>query len=516
MRRARAIEAEPGLVSRGRADIEKSHHWYSAHDSAGALVSAWRAAVRSSNDIAHAERLRLLDRVLELWDQVPDAPVVIAADHVSVLEEAARAASDAGEQQRGLAFTELALTELDEQAEPVRFALLLNQRSGLRRELGLGASHEELRRALALVPASLSRKGRTRLLLAAARCGEDKHDPELLGWATEALGYAREAGDLAAEAEALTMLAMLESGPSEMALPGGKPLQLLAQAKEVLAQTDAFGRAIKVVICESHLLCGAGEFEQAARVAKQGIIDAERHGLARTGGTFLAINVAEPLLHLGRWDEAAQVAERALDLAPPPLTRASLWNILGWIATARGDLDTAARRAASARAVLSSAVFDDQFHLMQAEFEIALATAADGPAAAVARAAEVLEHYDVPGSSPRYSWPLLITAALAARRSRDEDAAVLLDQLRTIAGKLEVSGPVQEAWQVSFTSLAGTGGAVSDDPLAAADAATSAWQAIGEPFPAAIALVHAARTALRSRATREAAVKAHSEGLLKD
>ena len=63
----------------------------------------------------------------------------------------------------------------------------------------------------------------------------------------------------------------------------------------MLERTDAFHRSLKLVILESHLLCGAGEFEQAARVARQGIADAERHGLARTGGAFLAINVAEPL-----------------------------------------------------------------------------------------------------------------------------------------------------------------------------------------------------------------------------
>ena len=249
---------------------------------------------------------------------------------------------------------------------------------------------------------------------------------------------------------------MLEAGPSEIAVPGGKPLQLLTQAKSVLAGADAFHRSLKLVIYESHLLCGAGEFEQAAQVARQGIVDAERRGFARTGGAFLAINVAEPLFSLGRWDEAAAVAERALDLAPPPMTRASLWIILGWIAAARGDLDAAARRAASSRAILSRAVYDDQFHLPQAELDVALTLAADGPAAAVAAAAGLLARYDVSASSPRYVWPLLVTAAMAARRVPGDDAAALLEQLRTIAGKLEAFGPVQRAWQLSFPALAGT------------------------------------------------------------
>jgi DNA-binding CsgD family transcriptional regulator/tetratricopeptide (TPR) repeat protein len=515
---ARAIEADCELVSRGRADIEKAHHWYSAHNTTGALVNSWRAAVRVSNGVAHAERLMMLDRVLELWDQVPDASALIEADHVCVLEEAARAASDAGEQQRGLAFSELALAELDETAEPVRFALLLNRRSTFRRDLGMGAQLDDTRRALALVPASLSTKARTELLLTAGHCNDTKRDPEFRSWAEEALGYAREAGDLDAEGHALSMLAMLEAGPSAMSVPDGKPMQLLAQARDVLTRADAFHRSLKVVILESHLLCGAGEFEQAARVARQGIVEAERYGFARTGGAFLAINVAEPLYYLGRWDEAAEVAEHALDLAPPPLTRASLWIILGWLAAARGDLATAARRAASSRAILSRAVYEDQYHLPQAELDVALALSADGPAAAVAVATGLLGRYDVSASSPRYLWPLLVTAAMAAVRAPGEDAAALLDQLRTAAGKLGAFGPVQRAWQLSFTALAGApecadreesaGEDITPvDPLTAADAAAAAWEAIGQPFPAAVALMQAARTALAGRATREASLR---------
>ncbi|HVT66714.1 MAG TPA: AAA family ATPase, partial [Trebonia sp.] len=339
---ARAIEADPELVPRGRADIEKAHHWYSAFNTTGALVSSWRAAVRASNGVAHAERLKLLDRVLELWDQVPDASALIEADHVRVLEAAVDAARDAGEHQRGLALAEVALAELDEAAEPVRVALLIERRAMFRRDLGLGVQMADLRRGLALVPPEVSKQARIQLLLSVAHCADNGHNPEFREWAEEALGYAREAGDLDAEAHALAVLAMQEAGLSAIAAPGSKPLELLAQARAVLGQTDPVHRTMKLVICESHLLCGAGEFERAVRVAQQGISEAERHGLARTGGAFLAINVAEPLFCLGRWDEAAAVAEQALDLAPPPLTRAALWIVLGWVAAAQGDLETAA------------------------------------------------------------------------------------------------------------------------------------------------------------------------------
>jgi hypothetical protein len=70
---ALAIDADPALVGDGRADMEKAHHWYAAHNTTWALLSAWQASVQASRSVAHAERLVLLARVLELWDQVPDA-----------------------------------------------------------------------------------------------------------------------------------------------------------------------------------------------------------------------------------------------------------------------------------------------------------------------------------------------------------------------------------------------------------------------------------------------------------
>jgi DNA-binding NarL/FixJ family response regulator len=508
---ARAIEADPALVCDGRADIEKAHHWYSAHNTTGALTSAWQASAQASRAVAHAERLMLLERVLELWDQVPDAAERIGADHVRALEEAADVARDAGEHQRGLAFTELALAQLDEATDPVRLALLLSQRHTFRRELGLLGRSEnlDLDRALSLVPESASKEARTQLLLAAVHYGCHDGGPAYRALAEEALRLARELGNRDAEAQALAALGVIEAGPLGLAAPGSEPLRLIAEARRIAEEVGAYQPVIKLVIYESHLLCGAGEYERAAVVAREGIADAERHGLARTRGAFLAINVTEPLLYLGRWDEAMDVVERALDLAPPSLTRVGLWTMSGWIALGRGDTATAARRAAASRAVLSGVAYNDQEHLPQAILDIELALAAEGPAAAVAVAAGAVGRYDLSASSPRYVWPLLVSAAavaaaaMAAREAAD-DAAALLGKLRTLAEKLEVSGPVQRAWQLSYAALDPQADAV--DRLAAADQAAAAWEAIKQPYPAAITLVRAAAIALSGAGGREAAM----------
>jgi DNA-binding CsgD family transcriptional regulator/tetratricopeptide (TPR) repeat protein len=508
---ALAIDADPAFVCDGRADVEKAHHWYAAHNTTGALTSAWQASVRASRAVAHAERLVLLARVLELWDQVPDATERIGADHVRVLEEAAAAALDAGEHQRGLAFTESALAELDEDAAPIRVALLLSQRHTFGRDLGRPESLADLDRALRLVPEAVSKQARTQLLLAAVRHGCHDGGPHFSAWAKEALRLGREAGDRDAEAQALAAMAVIEAGPLGQAAPGSEPLLLIAQARAIAEQAGAYQPVLKLVIYESHLLCGAGEYERAAVVAQQGIADAERHGLARTRGAFLAINLAEPLLYLGRWDEAAAVAERALDLAPPSLTRVGLWTLSGSIALARGDVATAARRAAASRAVLSGVRYDDQENLPQALLDIELSLATEGPATAVALAAEALERYDLSASSPRYVWPLLVIGAAAAGEAPGDASTALLGRLRTLAEKLQVSGPVQRAWRLSYAAVdpqadadtAGAGDAVGR--LAAADGAVAAWEALGQPYPAAVALVRAAAIALSGPAGREAA-----------
>jgi ATP/maltotriose-dependent transcriptional regulator MalT len=503
---AEAIDADPALVPPGRAAIEMAHHWHSAHDSVWALIGAWRAAAQAGRAVGPAERLALLARVLELWDQVPDAAEGIGADHARVLEEAVCAACDAGEFERGIALASSALKELDPAAEPVRVAQLLENRGRFKKHLGRKEFLDDFAAALQIVPVDAP-AARIPILLAAARCV-----PVVAmeySYAEEALALAREAGDVANEADALLTLAMFRAGAGEQSGVGSDPLELIGQARAMAERAGAHALLVKAAINESHLLEGAGQHELAAEAARRGIAGQDECYIGATSRGLLVINQAEPLFALGRWDEAIAVADgaREFQFTASPLHRSTLAVLAGLIALARGDAGAARQAAAAAAELLRGSPQLDEHQLPLGRLEILLGLATAGPAAALATAARAIEAYELAGGSPRYAWPLVAGAAsVGLAAARDErlraDTETLAGRLRTIAEKLEAFGPVQEAGRLTFAAadaqVAGllTGVSASGAWLDAWDAAAAAWEAVSEPYPRAQALRHAAEAAL--------------------
>ena len=492
---AEAIDANPALVPPGRAAIETAHHWYWAHDATWALIAAWQAAAQAGRAVGPAERLDLLARVLELWDQVPDAAERIGADHARVLEDASAAADDAGEYDRSIAFVAAALKELDPAAEPIRVALLLSRRGHASKHLGRPYRAEDFQRALGLVPAELDPAVRAQILLQAAKCTE-----RLIGYGEEALSLARQAGDRAIEARALMTLAMFVADPGQQAAPGSEPIELLARGRTLAEAEGEFDQLRTAAVNESHLLEGAGEHELAIEAARRGVESARAAGLRRTTGALLAINRAEPLYGLGRWDEATELIASALELSPTPIHRSCLEVLRGHIALARGDVATARDAASASRAALRAVAYEDQHQLPLAELEILLALAADGPAAGLAAATQAMDAWDLSGSSPRYAWPVIAAGAearFAAARHAEftqnerlaADAAAVMERLRTIGEKIEVFGNRQRAFQLTFKALDTPSVSAWDEPAAA-------WETVSEPYPVARALLRAAEIAV--------------------
>src|SRR6516165_6805723 len=506
---AEVIDTDPALVMPGQAAGEQSYHWYAAHDTARALVSAWQAAGQAGRSLAYAEQLAMLSRVLELWEQVPDAAQRIGADHGSVLEEAVRVADLAGDDDRGLMLATAALREIDPAAEPVRAALLLRMRGRLKYNLGQADYAADLHEAVRLVPADPPSAARARVLEALAhytlrvRGGWD--DPELRSVAEEAVATARQAGDAATEAAALTTLACAE--------PGGENVErvrsLLAQARTIASRAKAFQQLLAAAITESDMLEGEGLHELAAEVAREGLVAARDYGLAQTYGAILANNVAEPLVSLGRWGEAGEVIDRSLRLFPPRSSRSCTWRLAGDIALARGDVPAAAESVSSMRSMLDDSKYQDQYHLPLVRLETELRLAQGLPAAALSPVEDALSRFAVQ-QSPRYTWPLLVAGARACTAAAATHDATLVakatemrDRLRAEAGKLAAEGLAQQAHQLTFAAEAGRAdralsGREPDpgDLRPAWDEAARAWEAVGEPYPRAVTLLRSAEAAL--------------------
>jgi ATP/maltotriose-dependent transcriptional regulator MalT len=520
---AEAIDADPTLVPPGRAAIEMAHHWHSAHDSVWALIGAWRAAAQAGRAVGPAERLALLARVLELWDQVPDAAERIDADHARVLEEAVCAAADAGEFERGIALASSALKELDPATEPVRVAQLLENRGTFKRHLGRKEFVDDYSGALQIVPVDAP-AARIPILLAAARCMPLANME--YSYAEEALALAREAGDEANEANALLTLAMFNAGTGQEAEVGSEPMELIAQARAMAERVGAHELMVMAAINESHLLEGAGQHELAAEVARRGIAGQEECYIGRSSRSLLVINQVEPLFALGRWDEATAVADgvREFQFTSLPLHRSTLAVLVGRIALARGDVAAAASAAAAAGELLRGSPYQDGYHLPLGLLEISLRLATDGVDAAVATAAEVIEGYELSAGSPRYAWPLVATAAcVCVAAARDErlrsDVAGLAGRLRTIADKLDTFGPAQLAGRLTFAAAdaqvaALLAGGSAAGVLVAWDEAAAAWAAVSEPYPRAQALLDAAEAALAGGDRDGAADRLHVAGEL--
>jgi len=483
---AEAIDADPGLVPPGRAAIEMAHHWHAAHDSVWALIGAWRAAAQAGRAVAPAERLSLLARVLELWDQVPDAAERIEADHARVLEEATCAASDAGEFERGVALSSSALKELDPSAWPVRVARLLETRGHFKKHLGRKDFSDDFAAALAIAPADVPAV-RIPILLSAARCVPTVSLDR--SYAEEALDLARASRDEASEADALMTLAMFRAGAGQQAGAGSDPIELIGRAREMALRAGRPDLLAKAAINESHLLEGAGEHELAVEAARRGVSGSDEPYLPPTKRILLAINQAESLYALGRWDEALSVAQAARDFqyTSLPLHRSNLAVLVGLSALARGDVPAAASAYSAAAGLLRGAPVDDEYHLPLGQLQILLRLAADGPVSALSAAVEAVEGFELSGGGPRYAWPMVVAAASAASDAADGDA--LMERLRIIVEKLEVFGPVQEAGRLTFLAF-------SSGLAAAWDEAAAGWAAVGEPYPRAQALWHAAAAAL--------------------
>jgi DNA-binding CsgD family transcriptional regulator len=488
---AAALAADPSL-SPGTAAIQVAVHWQGAQQHERALAAAWQAAGEAGAAFAYAERLTMLEQVLDLWCQVPEPERIVGAGHAGVQELAADAARWAGMPERGLALAEAALAEIGEPEEPVRRASLLRRRAGLRRELLLAGQLDDLRAALRLVSAPTLARAQALAQLCWALLREDRTGEAALA-ADELDALARRLGDEEHQAEALLARAVLR------AREGENTRAELEAAREAAVRIGSGRLEAWAFLHTTNTLEALGDHELAIRAGRDGLARARQLGLGRQLAATIAGNLAESLTSTGCWDEAVEILDELLRLDLPPLERSTLLLLRARIALARDDRKAALRILDELHALPAGRQAETDLVLPVAELEIGCRLAEGDLTCALAAVATVpacnLHAY------PRYSWPLLATAmracadaANAGVRRPASHPAKLREDLELRAAGVTRPSPLQHAHAATFAAESSRADGRND--RAGWEAAAAAWEAVGQPYPLAYTLFRGASAAL--------------------
>jgi DNA-binding CsgD family transcriptional regulator len=518
-----AVEADPSLAGDdGSAAAALAHHSYAAHDLPRALGAAVKAARHATTAYAPADAERHLERALEVWSQVPDAEERAGMDRLGLIELAVDAAIAAGDESRALALVDDVLPSLDRDSQAARAAILLVRRSEALRWLSRGDGLAELEEALVLLPDDpatpelaevLTMLGSAKFLNARMAEGVE--------FSRRAVDAARAVGDSRREASALLSLG---SGTAYLGdIDTG--LATLREALDVALRAGADGTSARAYTNISDALELAGRHDEATTVAREGLAFAKRVGLAGRWGIYLTHNAAEPLLALGRWDEADELLAESAESNPPSERSLGLYQLRARIAVARGLKDEVTRQLAQIERVAGEGL-DFQTATDQALLNLEAQHLVRDLDAARATARRALSDQHV-AQIERSAWPLVwlgmrVEADLAAvardrRDGEDSEARAWVNELAGIAGELQTPSSRTQGYAALFEGeQSRQTGKPGGDAWRAAEAA---WRAAGEPQPLAYTLLRIGEAELAAgdrtaaaEAVREAAELAERIG----
>ncbi|MDA0174494.1 LuxR C-terminal-related transcriptional regulator [Solirubrobacter taibaiensis] len=271
----------------------------------------------------------------------------------------------------------------------------------------------------------------------------------------------------------------------------------LRRALELAAGGEETARAYLHL---GELLRVRGEYAGALAVMDEGEREAARVGLMGSFGQFMYVNGADDRLRLGRWDEAADRLARAARMELSRTAAALRRATAGQLHALRGDV-------AAARAELDAAGDDalpSEFLAPLAAARATLALAERRPEAARLHLTGALGLVQ----DPLYTPPLY---SLALRAEADAAVPGAVDGLLVALDQLLVGGggpPPPGARAHRALAAAEHSRALGASSRALWDAAVAAFDALGEPYPAAYARLRLAEAVLLAGEDRTAATAA--------
>jgi len=296
-------------------ELERSaaiaNHYAAAGDQPAALRSTIAAALAAERVLAYGEAADLTERALELWPRVLEVDRVAGIDYVELLGRAARAHSIGGDRTRGEVLLNQALSQLDPEREPARYAALLARLSRTIWSLNRGAEAvQTAERALVMLPAEDSGGVRPLLLawLARTRFLRGRFRQTVVDGEV-ALEAAVQAGDRLAETEVLNTLGMARVALGDVEVGVG----LLRRAIEIAREDDDADSLATAYSNLADMFSVAGRTDEALATAVEGMESTPRHH--SRSRDWMRLTLSEMALEAGDWD----AARRNLSPAPSAL-----------------------------------------------------------------------------------------------------------------------------------------------------------------------------------------------------
>ncbi len=342
-RLAEAIEADEALATRSAA-AELAVHWEAAEDQPRALSASVVAAREAVAAAGVAEARRHVERALQLWSRVGDAPERTGMDLGEVTQWAAELGYLSGDPGRAVALQEQALAEPE--GDPARRAMMFERLGRFRWDAadnpGAEAAYTE---ALRLMPGDPPSAERARVLsgysqfLMLSRRGQDAER-----YGQEALRMAREVGARAVEGHALNNLGTLKASRGD-----DHGLTLLRDARAIAEELGATEDIMRSFHNEVGNLNGLGRFNEAVEVGLEGLERAREWGDDQPWAAHWVHLVAIGAFYAGRWELADELARRVprdrggIGAGYAHLTRAYLSALRGDVGLASTELAAAER-----------------------------------------------------------------------------------------------------------------------------------------------------------------------------
>jgi DNA-binding CsgD family transcriptional regulator/tetratricopeptide (TPR) repeat protein len=508
---ATALEASPQAGEPSAAQAARlAYHWWAAGDQPRALTASMAAAAPAERVYAFAEAGLQLERVLALWDRVPDAEQRASANRVTVLSRYANVAERAGDFARAAQLVREAIALTDEARQPQRLALLRERLGCHLVTFGDPGWLAELQEAVRLIAPEPSPQRALVVgslawhLVQVTRFAEAKaaaEDAAVVGALTGA--RAQEASARRALGVSLTHLGEADAGIAEL----DSAYRLAAEAGDTLTM-------MRVTVSRSDALLAAGRLDASAEAALEGPGCADLRRVPF--GPALTAVATQALAAAGRWEEAERISREALETCVAHADTVSLFIQRGILELGLGDLDAAETQLRAARQVIpATQPLLDGGPFFAGWAELALWRGD------LERARKlVAEAMPLVAANPRQAAPLYalgvrieadradLSRARQPRRPASDDgtAAALLESARQAAESPAGAGlPELSAWHA--TALAEmTRRDGQADPAAWFDA-VAAWQQLGHPYRVAYTCYRYAES-LMVKGDRETAVTA--------